>query len=59
MIISGDFFQLPPVTPLERTVFAFEAKSWKSVIQKTVTLKHVFRQKDESKNNDLFCVNVS
>ncbi|CAO3579342.1 unnamed protein product [Absidia cylindrospora] len=43
VIVTGDFFQLPPV---KTSGFAFEAKTWSSVIKKTVVLAHVFRQKD-------------
>ncbi|KAG0745171.1 hypothetical protein G6F35_007101 [Rhizopus arrhizus] len=46
IIVSGDFFQLPPVNPNGPTKFAFEANSWKTVITQTVMLTQVFRQKD-------------
>ena len=41
IICVGDFLQLPPV----RGRFAFEAKSWDRVIQQTVELKVVHRQR--------------
>jgi ATP-dependent DNA helicase PIF1 len=47
LIITGDFFQLPPV-PERGTVarFAFNANSWNSSIEETIALHKVFRQKD-------------
>jgi ATP-dependent DNA helicase PIF1 len=48
LVITGDFFQLPPVT--ERGVdskFAFEAESWNKAIPNTIKLTSVFRQKDQ------------
>ncbi|KAG4300737.1 hypothetical protein PCK1_003166 [Pneumocystis canis] len=48
VIVTGDFFQLPPVSDQGRAAkFAFEAKKWKDVISHTITLTHVFRQKDQ------------
>ncbi|CAN0054626.1 unnamed protein product [Scytosiphon promiscuus] len=48
LVLSGDFFQLPPVSrkgePEKR--LCFEAKSWKACVQETVELKLVFRQQD-------------
>ena len=46
LIMTGDFFQLPPVTKSGMPKFAFEAKAWKECIQATVNLRKVFRQKD-------------
>lgn len=46
LIMTGDFFQLPPVTKTGMVKFAFEAKAWKECIQATVNLNKVFRQKD-------------
>jgi ATP-dependent DNA helicase PIF1 len=45
LVITGDFFQLPPVSK-GGTNFAFDAKQWKECIQHTVNLTQVFRQKD-------------
>ncbi|TPX77514.1 hypothetical protein CcCBS67573_g01230 [Chytriomyces confervae] len=45
LVICGDFMQLPPVSRGE-SHFAFEAKSWKSCMSRTILLKEVFRQKD-------------
>ncbi|KTW27996.1 hypothetical protein T552_01860 [Pneumocystis carinii B80] len=48
MIVTGDFFQLPPVPDQGKiSKFAFEAKKWKDVISHTIALTHVFRQKDQ------------
>lgn len=46
--MTGDFFQLPPVTKGTMPTFAFEAKAWQSAIDHTVNLTQVFRQKDTS-----------
>lgn len=48
LVITGDFFQLPPVSDGPRgTKFAFEAESWSRCIQHTIKLTNVFRQKDQ------------
>lgn len=49
LVVTGDFFQLPPVTKSAQPVFAFEVKAWSQVIHHTVNLTQVFRQKDTSK----------
>lgn len=50
LVVTGDFFQLPPVTPSGKEVcFAFQSLAWKESIGKTVTLTQVFRQKDDRK----------
>lgn len=49
LIVTGDFFQLPPVSQNSSSKFAFEAKAWSSTITQTVMLSQVFRQKDGSK----------
>lgn len=48
LVITGDFFQLPPVPDGHgaSSTFAFDAKSWSAAIQHTIGLHHVFRQKD-------------
>lgn len=50
LIISGDFFQLPPVAKPDGPPyrFAFEAKSWPQVFAKEnmSSLTRVFRQKE-------------
>ncbi|GAA5849249.1 hypothetical protein JCM8547_006492 [Rhodosporidiobolus lusitaniae] len=46
LVVTGDFFQLPPVTKGVTPTFAFEAKAWQECIDHTVNLTQVFRQKD-------------
>jgi hypothetical protein len=49
LVVTGDFFQLPPVTKSgKQPFFAFECDAWKACIDHTVTLTQVFRQKDDS-----------
>jgi ATP-dependent DNA helicase PIF1 len=46
MVLTGDFFQLPPVPDKKRpTKFCFQAEAWK-YITKTILLHKVFRQAD-------------
>lgn len=47
LVLSGDYYQLPPVSknPRERK-FCFEAKCWSSCVNACVELKTVFRQSD-------------
>lgn len=48
LVITGDFFQLPPVTKNnEVPFFAFESEAWQKCIEHTVVLNKVFRQKDD------------
>ncbi|CAK7913134.1 ATP-dependent DNA helicase Pif1p [[Candida] anglica] len=63
LIVSGDFYQLPPVMkrqvtnsteaahydslPDPETIFAFESETWKETIRKTLILQEVFRQKGD------------
>lgn len=47
LIITGDFFQLPPVPEFGKpSRFAFDAGTWTTSIEHTIGLHHVFRQKD-------------
>jgi ATP-dependent DNA helicase PIF1 len=47
LVITGDFFQLPPVPEGGRQAqFAFNADSWNTTIEHTICLEKVFRQKD-------------
>ncbi|ROW14943.1 hypothetical protein VPNG_03363 [Cytospora leucostoma] len=48
LVITGDFFQLPPVPDRDsrETKFAFEAATWNTAIDHTIGLTEVFRQKD-------------
>jgi ATP-dependent DNA helicase PIF1 len=49
LVITGDFFQLPPVPDYGRVAkFAFDAAQWNTTIDHTIGLHHVFRQKDPS-----------
>ena len=48
IVVTGDFFQLPPVTKQkEEPVFCFEAQCWAETIKMSVNLTKVFRQKDQ------------
>ncbi|KAL1944914.1 hypothetical protein VTO73DRAFT_2534 [Trametes versicolor] len=47
VVVTGDFFQLPPVMKGSGTVkFAFEGEMWPQTIKKTFNLTKVFRQRD-------------
>ncbi|KAH3975741.1 hypothetical protein HBI56_084300 [Parastagonospora nodorum] len=47
LVITGDFFQLPPVPEYGKaSKFAFDAGTWTTSIEHTIGLTHVFRQKD-------------
>jgi ATP-dependent DNA helicase PIF1 len=50
LVITGDFFQLPPVPDYENKAkgakFAFDATTWPTSIHHTIGLTEVFRQKD-------------
>jgi CRISPR/Cas system-associated exonuclease Cas4 (RecB family) len=48
VVLSGDFFQLPPVTKEgERLQYAFEAQSWKDLSLRTCYLTTQYRHSDE------------
>lgn len=47
LIVTGDFFQLPPVVKGGQVKFAFEAQTWSECIPRTFNLTKVFRQKDQ------------
>ena len=48
LLLGGDFFQLPPVTPYsQRCRFAFEASTWKECKLITKSLSYSFRQNDD------------
>lgn len=50
IVVTGDFFQLPPVTKgNSMPKFAFEAEMWNETIHMSVNLSKVFRQKDPRK----------
>ena len=47
LVITGDFFQLPPVPDAGKaSTFAFDAGSWMTSIDHTIGLTQIFRQKD-------------
>jgi ATP-dependent DNA helicase PIF1 len=47
LIITGDFFQLPPVSPSNsQKVYAFQADCWYKSFEIQMELTHVFRQSD-------------
>jgi ATP-dependent DNA helicase PIF1 len=49
LVITGDFFQLPPVPDRDKkrdTRFAFEAATWSTSIDHTIGLTQIFRQRD-------------
>lgn len=49
LVVTGDFFQLPPVPDYGKQArFAFEGATWKTTVEHTIALHHVFRQKDPS-----------
>lgn len=51
VVLTGDFFQLPPVADRDPSVpkppFCFESRVWREAIDNTICLTQVFRQKDE------------
>lgn len=55
LIITGDFFQLPPVPDggKKEGKFAFEAATWNTSIDHTIGLTQVFRQRDSRKSDDI------
>jgi ATP-dependent DNA helicase PIF1 len=52
VIVTGDFFQLPPVTKgYGQVKFAFEADLWNATVKRTFNLTKVFRQRDQGNKN--------
>jgi len=50
LVITGDFFQLPPVPERGQIAkFSFDAATWHTSIEHTIGLTQVFRQKDPGK----------
>ena len=53
LVITGDFFQLPPVPDYGRiSKFSFDAATWNTSIEHTIGLTQVFRQKDPGTSID-------
>ena len=46
LVLVGDFYQLPPVSQDRGRTFAFESPLWSVLIQKTIQLTQILRQKD-------------
>ncbi|KAH0602822.1 uncharacterized protein H6S33_008472 [Morchella sextelata] len=47
LVVTGDFFQLPPVPDYGKVAkFAFDANTWTTAIEHTIGLTQVFRQRD-------------
>ena len=46
LLLVGDFYQLPPVAKDKAVVFAFESRLWSTVVQETIELRTIHRQKD-------------
>jgi ATP-dependent DNA helicase PIF1 len=61
LVITGDFFQLPPVPDYDSKArgvkFAFDAGTWSTAIHHTIGLTEVFRQKDPGTVSPIFNVN--
>ena len=54
LVITGDFFQLPPVPDYQKAAkFSFDAATWNTSIEHTIGLTQVFRQKDPTFANML------
>ena len=47
LVITGDFFQLPPVTKDGPPNFTFDAQTWNETMQHKITLREVYRQSDK------------
>lgn len=53
LVITGDFFQLPPVPDYGKVAkFCFDGGTWTTSIEHTIGLTQVFRQKDPGKWQD-------
>lgn len=54
VVLTGDFFQLPPVAEKgQASSFCFQAECWKEVVHKTVLLHKVFRQQGDTELIDM------
>ena len=59
VVLTGDFFQLPPVQKKDDqqlSIFCFESEMWKRCIDKTILLTKVFRQQDDELVKILNCI---
>lgn len=45
-ILSGDFFQLPPVSPRQSLSFCFESRRWSDIVPECIELTEIVRQSD-------------
>lgn len=55
LVITGDFFQLPPVPDYGKVAkFCFDAATWNTSIEHTIGLTKVFRQKDPGTSSITF-----
>ena len=56
LVVTGDFFQLPPVPDFGKAAkFAFDAATWNTSIDHTIGLTQVFRQKDPGMRQIVYC----
>lgn len=46
LVLTGDLFQLPPISKDRNPSFCFETPIWSQLVQKTAKLTKVFRQKE-------------
>lgn len=52
LVVTGDFFQLPPVPDYGKQVkFAFDADTWSTSVHHTIGLTEIFRQRDPGRSN--------
>ena len=57
LVVTGDFFQLPPVPDSGKAAkFAFDAATWNTSIDHTIGLTQVFRQKDPRMHQTIYHV---
>lgn len=46
LVLTGDLFQLPPISREGSASFCFEANCWPALVDRTVNLTQIFRQAD-------------
>lgn len=46
LVLTGDLFQLPPISREGNPSFCFEANCWQRLVDRTVNLTQIFRQAD-------------